>query len=270
MTKHEHISAEQAAGLVALPATDPERISVVALAEECEICSASITEGLEVLKLVDALPSPEPPSAEALARTSAAVLAELEKERATAPAAAPVRTDGLLVAAASILGWSAMIGFALWHHPDTLRWVVSASTMVVAAAGVVLAAAHGRTLILTSLLGSAALVAFAAGGGTLDPTLGIKCLATELAGATFPSVATLWLALRRDRRLREPLSLAGVASAGAVVGQAALLLTCPQHSVAHQLVFHIGGIALAVVAGFSVAKHPRLVAAFAGGDETDL
>lgn len=97
----------------------------------------------------------------------------------------------------------------------------------------------------------AALAAAALSGarGPLAPALGAECLATELATAGLV-VAAAWFALRGGTTVPATAAMAGAAGAGALAGDAALQLTCSAHgSAPHLLLFHVGGIVLALGVG---------------------
>ena len=106
--------------------------------------------------------------------------------------------------------------------------------------------------VTVALSGAMAWLAGSAEG--LFPTIGAKCVAVELFAAALPLGAAVFGA----RRWAIPLpSLRGavVAASGALVGQAALHLTCPVREAAmHLAIFHVGGVVLAASMGALVSR----------------
>jgi hypothetical protein len=125
-------------------------------------------------------------------------------------------------------------------------WVVASA---LAASAFALAAVASRFSLGGVAAGvSAALMAalLAGGGGSLDLSTGLHCLAIEVASAAAVAGAA-WLPIRRglaSSQARHALPAAAVA--GALAGDAALQITCGAHSVLlHLVVFHVGGVLVA-------------------------
>jgi hypothetical protein len=245
----------RAAGVASLPESDPERREYLAHAQGCPGCLQALREGEKLMALLGEVEQPAP-SAQALQRASAAVLAELRPAR-------PGLRDGALRAGAALAGF--LVPLLIARHRDTEAWGAALATVVGATA---LAATAGalRAGALVALAASAgfALAAggvpgFAPGGDGMAAALGAECLVVELLSAALPLAAAAWM-FRRDPR---PGSLAQAAAAGALAGQAALHLGCSAHASApHLWVFHVGGVALAALVGWIVES--RLVAAERG------
>jgi hypothetical protein len=96
---------------------------------------------------------------------------------------------------------------------------------------------------------SALLVWRIAGGGGLEVGEGIECLAIELGGAALGFFAARGL---KTSAAAVPL----FAGAGAMAGQVVLVWRCPAHAPSHLLVFHLGGVLLAL---FAAAQLTRLI-----------
>jgi hypothetical protein len=185
--------------------------------------------------------------------TRAALLAQFDAwaTRGAGEAAAPARgaagrAGGLRWEAFFVLSAVVAALVGLGRHPSH-AWADRLTALALAAVAIGLAAAARRlTLRFATAAVSAALVAAAIRGeaGPLDVPEGVQCLLAEAAGA-LAVVGLMWLA---SRRRRAATSVGPWAAAGALAGDAALQITCAAHaSLAHAVVFHVGGV-LAVVA----------------------
>ncbi len=233
----------KAAAVAALPEGDPEREEYLAHARECPGCAEELRKSEKVLRALDAVRLP-PPSAQALRRAVAPVLAEL---------APPLRGAWAARGGAAIAAFALLLLVA--RQRDAEGWTAA---ILIAALASALAATAGvlRAGALVSVAAAAAF-ALAAGGapgfalagqmGGLAPRVGAECLLAELLAAGLPFAAAVWT-FRRSPRAG---SLAQAAAAGALAGQAALHLGCPAHAqAAHLWVFHVGGVALAALLGW--------------------
>ena len=194
------------------------------------------------MRLIDAELQPPPLSAAAFRRTRDAVLAQMERER---PAG---RWRTLIFAGSALLSFAALSAVAREPATNLTSWFAAGAAALLAT---VLASASSAGLLLAvgACAASAGLVLLSAAGTGQAPSLGIKCLAIELFAATWPFGAA---ALSRGavRRPSAPGAAAALAAAGALAGQASLLLTCPaRHATPHLLAFHLGGVVLASAAG---------------------
>jgi len=226
----------KAAGIAALPEHDPERGAYLAHARGCEGCMQALREGDELMRLLESAPQPPPPP-EALRRASAQILAELR----------PRSGSWALRIGAVVAGFAVILLIA--RHRDAEGW---AAALVVLACAAALAATAGA-LRAGALVAVAAAAAFAvAAGGVPGPAglvVDLDCLVLELVVAVLPLAAAAWT-FRTDPR---PGALAQAAAAGALAGQAALHISCSaNHHAAHLWVFHVGGVALAALAGWLV------------------
>jgi hypothetical protein len=232
---------QSAAGLAALPAGDPEREAFLAHARGCPGCMEAFREGEKVVSALSGVRT-APPSAAALQRASEAILADLR------PSHWPLRS------AAAVLAFAIPVLFARhrdWEGLTAALLVLALATALSATAGVLRAGAWVA-------LAAAAGFAVAAGGIPGMPGgsgagfasgIGIDCMALELLGG---AVASGILLLRLGPRGG---SLATTAAAGALAAQAALHLTCSANdSAPHLWVFHVGGVLLAAVAGWTLQQ----------------
>lgn len=235
-----------AAGVAALPAEDPLRVTARAHARGCATCAAALKEGERLFELLGAAPIPPPPM-DVLRRVSASVLAD----RGPAPQVARGRWPW--IALATVVAWALVAMVARDRAHDAASWVASVGVAVLAV--VAGAAAHGRwgrpaagAMALVSL----SLVALAGAGGGFFASIGVKCVALELLAAAAPLGTTAWLARSASPT---PGTFIGAAAAGALAGHAALHLTCPVRAATpHLLAFHTGGIVLAAAIGFCVTR----------------
>jgi hypothetical protein len=277
----------RAAGLCTLPPDDPEHQQALAHARSCRECEQALSEGRRLLALLARDPAPAPPSAEAMARVSGAVLAELARETAApsvgtarAPAAAsaarpPARRARLasLVAPLFVLAsFGLLVAVGHRHHDDRDSWMEALLLAVASAVFAVTATLRGRLAMAVVAAGSA-LFALGVGAGAagLAPSVGVHCVLTELLAAVLPLGLTLVLALRGAGGLGGtaasggqggpppgPALFGAVAGVGALAGQAGLHLCCPVRSLAHLTAFHAGGVLLAMLVGLLMGQLPAL------------
>jgi hypothetical protein len=107
-----------------------------------------------------------------------------------------------------------------------------------------------RALPLAVLLAASLLLALLTGSdGAFVLGHGLHCMALELGVAALPYAAAAALALRR-RAAGDPWTFAAVAAAGALVGQARLLVSCPDRAhTPHLIATHVAGVVLAAALG---------------------
>lgn len=238
---------------VLLPEDAPERRQAERHAASCAACAARLREARALLAGVDDaldLPGPAP---EVLASGRRRLDEAFAAER-RAPVIHGIAGAGVLLA------FLVIAGRHLTHGA-----LGAPALLVVAALATAVAAFSRRTAWPAVGLATGASIASAAwsgDGATLDVVVGFVCVAKEmLAGGV--ALAGLWLADRRAETLRLPTTWAAVAGAGALAGQAGLLLGCPATGAGHGLVFHVAGVALA--GGFALVVQRRRVARVVAG-----
>jgi hypothetical protein len=231
---------ELSLALVALPPDDAERLAAEAHARDCEACSEAMALARSLLATVTELGAPPAASPAALERAAAPARADLARpERPRAWPAVAVVAAGALAAV-----------LAKHRALDPASLAVAAAGLAASLLAVVLLPWRRGVAAGFAVLASLALVAAAGTGGPLDPLVGSKCTFLELLGATLPLGATAFL-LRQRRGAGGAALFATAAAAGALAGQAGLHLTCPDRlSAPHLLVFHVGGVFLAVAMGW--------------------
>lgn len=241
----------RALALAALPPGDPDFDAAAAHARSCPGCAQALREGSRLLKLIDAELRPSPPAEAALQRVQDAVLAEMDREARPRPASH--WRARLIFAVSVLLSFVTLSAVSRHRAMDPESWMVAGSAAVLAAllAGV---SSAGLSVALGVNAAAVALVLTAGAGTGLSALVGIKCIAIELFAATWPFAAA---ALSRGMAARPTAAgpAAALAAAGALAGQASLHLTCPvAHALPHLLVFHLGGVVLASLAGALVLR----------------
>ncbi len=248
----DHIR-QQALALVALARGERELTEAWEHARTCARCATALHEGERMLALVDAELAPPPPSAEALLRAKRAVLLELDRQPAR-----PLRAARVAAAVATIGAGAALAGpWARHHYLDSSSATLAAGAAMTAAAFAWLGV--GRRTAGAAFAACAVSVVVAALASTslgLFAAVGVHCLALELFTAALAALA----AVGGLSSSTSSWTTAALASAGALAGQAALHLTCPERSAApHLLAFHLGGVLLAAAAGWAVPRALRFV-----------
>jgi len=246
----QHIDPATAMLARALDATDPERITAEQHAQTCSACKGLLGEAAAVIGAIDSLPQPAP-AAELLARVRARVLSENQRA---------IRL-GWAIGGAALVGWFALAARAVLGA-STPQLVASVGVM---ALGVVAAciAAMGRASAARRSFGliAAGLVTLLVlrtdtGGDGWGVSIGVKCLAFELAGAGLTLGTAIALARRGFISVRAN-DLAMIAASGALAVDAALHLCCAADSTLwHLTAFHVAGVLAAALLGAMAG--PRL------------
>jgi hypothetical protein len=226
-----------AAGLMSLPGGAPERERAEAHARTCAGCASALADGRRLLALIEATPLPAP-SAAALQRASAAILADFDG----APRFAAI------VVAIVLAAWA--VPLALIRAPLTMGLDLGVSLMLVAFAAV------SASLVITKagrggfvfVLASALLGLWPSEGMmALEVPVGAHCALIEGLTAVGTGLAAFLAARALGRSaFDKPVLLAGLGG-GALAGHAALQIGCSaSHSLSHAAVFHTAPVALAV------------------------
>ena len=236
MTPNEHIE-DNAAGFASLTPDDPERVAAYDHARACANCARSLREAEQMLAAIDAMPPAAAPTAPALRAITQPILARL------AALALPTRLlSGVFVAL-----WIVLVAMAKHRAGGAMAWIESAVLAATALAVVAMLRRLGSRAAVFAFGASAFLTALAWGDGPLAPRVGVACLLTELGAALIPCIIVLRTLVKR-RSVHPTPALVVATAAGALVGQAALLLTCPDRTAGlHVLAFHCGGVVLAAV-----------------------
>jgi hypothetical protein len=253
-----------AAGLASLPEDDEDRLEAFAHARSCRECARALAEGEQMLALLDGLPAPPSPAPELLQRVAREIHLELEAERAipaeraAAAARAPWPRRPIAAAAALVvvLAFVALV-VRYYHRPIAMTtWLQALVVVALAAGGAALATLSRSAWVPAGILGVSIGFALVRGGpggiGAHDCTV----LELMASGMTLVPLGIL-VALRRVRGGAS--TLAAMSGAGALAGQAALDVLCIGRGwMSHLLVFHAGGVLVALVAGATLAQLPGL------------
>jgi hypothetical protein len=234
---------EVSLALVALPRDDSERASADAHARGCPACARALAEARALLRLVDRHGAPAAPSPAVLRRTADRVVADLRGGGA----------PRVWAAIATIAGFVLVALLARDRFTDPATLAIATLGAVAAAAGAAMLPLHRWTGVAIALVASALFAAALGERGEPLAMGGMTCLALELMAASLPLATTAVLVWRR-RASAGPLVFSCVAAVGALAGQAGLHITCEaRFDAPHLLAFHVGGVALAALAGWLVS-----------------
>lgn len=256
--KMGHIDAK-AGFIAALPKEDPERRAAEDHARGCVSCRDAMEEGKRLVELLsEALPL-EPAAAPAGAPAAASAMEQVlrrQREADAADAAADQRgwkTVTWVATAALVLVWVLQLGYSKKLATDAQSVTVGLGILALLVAGVSFLRTRRRALV-AGLVATSGLFAFAiSAAAPLEPRIGLECSMCELVAAALPWLAVVLLARRARLRLDRWVSMA-VAGAGALSSQAAQLLACPvPHARGHLLLFHFGGVLVAMALGALLA-----------------
>ena len=247
---NEHFE-RRAVFIASLPSDDPERIAAEAHAAECATCRRALDLGARLARLIHRAFVPAPLAPERLLKSAALVESELLRERRTE------RAIGAAVAGAVALAWIFQISLDLSTASTVPGRVVVSLGVLAAAIVAVVVSKKRRGMALAALIATSGLLAQAAGSvSALEPTIGAQCTLWEVVSAAIPwGVAAL--VSRQGRAEFTRADMMTIAAGGALASQAAQHLTCPVwHADAHLLIFHVGGVLLALLLG-ALGPHTR-------------
>jgi hypothetical protein len=236
---------ERAAALAALREDDPERVAARAHAEHCPSCAQVLQEASRLQELLVLPAAAVDPAPAGLAHLETSIVAELASEQTRARRS---------VALASVAAFALVVArSALRPHPVSV-WLGAGLLAVIAVAASVTTLRAPRLVAALTVLVSLIAAVLAGGSGPLAPGLGVHCVLSELAAGSVP-FAILLSSFLRGRAPGGTLRLAALAGGGALAGQAALHVACPEAaSLDHLLAFHVGAIPLAVVLAAGMAR----------------
>jgi hypothetical protein len=230
--------------LVALAPSEPERLAAFVHAQTCSACRKAVEEGAQLISLLDSIPLPAAPSVEVLARASSPILAELgASAKKSRGYAAPWLGASIFV---SCLGFSLVSpnpGIALWP------WALAGVLLLSLLSGLLTKTWWSLGLFI----GGSVLLSALHSGSAPTHGPGLLCLWIEQSMALLPVITSLYL-VAKGHVPGGGAYFAGAAAAGALAGQAAMLLACPNNNLEHLLLAHTGGVLFAAAMGTLVSK----------------
>jgi hypothetical protein len=248
----DHFAAK-AAFIAALAADDPERVEAETHARSCDACARALGEGRGLVAMLDRVPAPPPLSGEALARVSALIERERDRERTAS-------MPRLLAPAAVVVAWALELAIAKKLAHGATGVVISVGWALAAASLAAWAGVRARAAAIGATVASLLLVLAAMGDDAgVHALLGVKCTLLELVAACIPFGVAVAFARRAGHSV-DPWRASAMAAAGALAGHAALHLSCKvPHAGPHLFVFHFGGVVLAALLarGGAHALRPR-------------
>lgn len=239
----EHVEAE-AAVLVSLPKDDPERVAAEAHAEGCASCRRALDESERLMRRLRGTEPRAHLHSPRMKPLLALIESELARERRTTLALSAVTGGGVAVS------WIFQISLDYsTASTEAARVSVSLAVLVVAVVATVLSRLM-RRIVLGLLVATSGLLALAAGRvAGLEPGIGAQCTLWEVVSAAIPWTAAALMGRRFPGTFSRGQMMA-IAASGALASQAAQHLTCPVwHDDAHLLIFHFGGVLLAMGLG---------------------
>jgi hypothetical protein len=196
------------------------------------ITDRKVLRALDVARL-------DPPSASAMDRVFARVLAEIGTEERALKGSRFFRLGPFF---ATIAIWIVFVVIARRRSVEPIAWIEALIALVVAGACSKFALSGGRYVVGFAFAASAGLAVAASTSGELAAVAGIKCTIFELAGAAIPFSLAAYATRRRQINV-STAAMIGVAAAGALAAQAALHLTCMARAGAwHEWAFHFGPV----------------------------
>lgn len=233
----DHV-ADQAGFLATLANADPERKRAEAHARSCAPCRQALDEGVRLMALLRrTLPATE----------REAPMRHLPDPRAVTSAADIARRLAWATAGAVVLAWLFQLTVGGGFRLDLDCALVSAVVLAVAVGCVTLLRGNAR-LAVTTVVVTSGLFAYLSGSTAgLAAGIGIRCTFRELwaAGLTW---IVVWAVARRVGVTFDRSKTTAIVAAGALAAHAGQHLACAvPHSDAHLLIFHFGGVVLAIV-----------------------
>lgn len=238
-----HIS-EKAGFLAALAKDDPERRQAEEHARGCATCREALDEGRRLVELLaEALPlHPPTPDRDPCLEHELAKASEL-RDRSW-------RTLTWAAGAGLALVWVLQLFYSKHLAIDVRNVMTSLAVLALGITCIAFVRERQRYVVGAMILMSGVFaLLIGAAAPSIEARIGVECTLCELAAATIPWGLVIVLA-RRRRILLDRATTMAVAAGGALASQAAQLIGCPvPHARAHLVVFHFGGVLLALALG---------------------
>jgi hypothetical protein len=234
----DHI-ADKSGLIASLPTNDPQRKLAEKHARICAPCREALEDGSRLVAMLRREISPSQTRERPIRNPSApAIDTEVD--------ATSRRLAWVTVGAAAVAwGFQLMVGGGFELDFDCAA--VSLGVLAIAIGSVTLLKGRPQ-LVIAVAVSTSGLLAFLSGTAAgFEPGIGIRCTFRELWGT-----AIMWtivmVAGRRAGFAPSRWNAAAVAAAGALATHAGQHLACKvPHSEAHLLVFHLGGVILAIL-----------------------
>jgi hypothetical protein len=250
----DHIADE--AGLIAsLPKNDRRRELGEKHAQSCAPCRQALREGDRLMAMLrrELSPSPSVPmstmpmsttTGEPVGRAARSAI-EIEGK---APEAASRRLAWVTVGAAAV-AWLFQLMVGGGFELDVDCAAVSLGVLTIAIGSITLIRKRPRLAIAVAVATSGLLAYVSGTAAGFEPGIGIRCTFRELWGTGIMWTIVM-VAGRRTGVTFNRWNATAVAAAGALATHAGQHLACKvPHSEAHLLVFHFGGVVLAILLG---------------------
>jgi hypothetical protein len=242
----DHVT-DRAGFLAALSLADPERAKAEAHARDCAPCREALEEGTRLKSLL---------------KRAIGVLEEAPSARPFLVDRAPARLPAVArrwswpIAGAVVLAWLFQITVGGGFRLDHASALASLAVLALAIASVTVLQGYERWAVAI-VVATSGIFAYASGSvAGFEPGVGIRCMFRELWAAALAWDIVLVLG-RRSGIVFDSSKMMAVAAAGALAAHAGQHLACSvPHSDLHLLVFHFGGVLLAIVLGARLAPTP--------------
>ncbi len=239
MADHLDHIADKAGFIASLPRSDPQRELAERHARICPSCREALEDGSRLVAMlrreISRQPTTEKPSWNPDAPAS-------EPEVGDAP-----RKLAWVTVGAAAVAWSFQLMVGGGFELDFDCATVSLGVLAIAIGSITLLKGRPR-LVIAIAVATSGLLAYLSGTEVgFDPGIGIRCTFRELWGT-----AIMWtivmVSSRRVGFAPSRWNAVAVAAAGALATHAGQHLACRvPHSEAHLLVFHLGGVVLAIL-----------------------
>jgi hypothetical protein len=248
----DHI-ADKSGLIASLPRSDPQRKLAEKHARSCAPCRAALEEGSRLLVMLRQEMTPSQSSEKPVRHPGASAIESAMDDW-------PRRLAWVTVGAAAVAwAFQLMVGGGFEFDFDCAT--VSLGVLAVAIGSVTLLKGKPRLVIAVAVTTSGLLAYLSGTAAGFEPGIGIRCTFRELWGT-----AIMWtivmVASRRAGFVPRRWNAVAMAAGGALAAHAGQHLACKvPHSEAHLLVFHVGGVILAIVlAAVTYGRWPAIPA----------
>jgi hypothetical protein len=241
----DHI-ADKSGFIASLPTNDPQRKLAERHALTCAPCREALEDGSRLVAMLSREMSRSQTRNKQIRNQNAP---GIESEVDDSPRRLAWVTVG---AAALAWGFQLMVGGGFELDVDCAT--VSLGVLAIAIGSITLLKGRPRLVIGVAVATSGLLAYLSGTAAGFDPGIGIRCTFRELWGT-----AIMWtivmVASRRAGFAPSKWNATAVAAAGALATHAGQHLACKvPHSEAHLLVFHLGGVILAILLAASYGR----------------